>query len=318
MDATPYLSIVTTSRNDDHAGDPIRRMNRVFGALFQQLEKFRIPSEFILVDWNTPEDRRPLAEALEWPTVPGQTTIRVITVSPELHRQRAGSLDRAVMGSHARNAALRRSRGDFAFVTSMDVLFPDRLMSFFAARRAQSDKLYRVTRYDVDESLLDCASPTDMLAQAPARQIRAYPNEGERVHPDLPHLFTNACGDFQLLSRDGWDALCGYREDDPHLLHTDSLLEYGAFGAGFEEIVLHTSVIYHIDHPGGFAELRDSGRLVGDTGKTVDQLWPHYKALMAELGLGQRLHRDFNGEGWGLADLDLPETRIVTATWDRQ
>ena len=53
----PYLSIVMTSRNDDYGGNALRRMQVSINGRLEQLEKYHIASELILVDWNPPSDK---------------------------------------------------------------------------------------------------------------------------------------------------------------------------------------------------------------------------------------------------------------------
>ena len=61
-DENPYLSIVICSRNDNHGGNMLRRMQVSISGLLEQLEKHRIESELILVDWNPPADKPLLKE----------------------------------------------------------------------------------------------------------------------------------------------------------------------------------------------------------------------------------------------------------------
>jgi hypothetical protein len=53
---TPYLSIVVTSRNDNHGGDLLRRTSAFMNNLFFQAKKWSLPVELLMVDWNPPTD----------------------------------------------------------------------------------------------------------------------------------------------------------------------------------------------------------------------------------------------------------------------
>ena len=57
LSETPYLSIVIASRNDEHGGNALPRMQVALNGLLDQLERYRIESELILVDWNPPTDK---------------------------------------------------------------------------------------------------------------------------------------------------------------------------------------------------------------------------------------------------------------------
>ena len=50
----PYLSVVATSRNDDHGGDPLRRTQIFMDAFFEQCGAHKLRAELIIVDWNPP------------------------------------------------------------------------------------------------------------------------------------------------------------------------------------------------------------------------------------------------------------------------
>ena len=68
-EGSPYLSVISCSRNDDHGGSMHKRMQTSLNALIEQLERFRIESEIILVDYNPPQGK-PLCDVrstILWP-----------------------------------------------------------------------------------------------------------------------------------------------------------------------------------------------------------------------------------------------------------
>jgi hypothetical protein len=68
--------------------------------------------------------------------------------------------------------------------------------------------------------------------------------------PGLPHLFTNAAGDFTLMSRERYAALRGIPEErEYHSAHFDGVLCFMAYAAGMPEIVFaDPRRMYHVDH----------------------------------------------------------------------
>ena len=66
-----------------------------------------------------------------------------------------------------------------------------------------------------------------------------------------PKLHTNACGDFQLISKKSFFDLSGYYEYDGYSFHIDSLLMWKAYfmGYNFKELSFK---IFHINHTGGY------------------------------------------------------------------
>ncbi|MHA1598730.1 MAG: hypothetical protein ACTSV1_08420 [Alphaproteobacteria bacterium] len=304
---TPYLSVVTTSRNDNHGGDAIRRMNAVFPTLIRQLEAHQIASELILVDWNPPADKPRLKDCLDWPDDTRHCELRVIEVSEDIHLSLPDGGKLPILANHARNAAMRRSHGEFILPTAMDILFPDALMQMLANRQLDEQRLYRMMRVDVDRAVLDIEGDAGRLAFCPDHVIARHEMEMTPLDPSIPPLFTNACGDFQLMAAKHWRHFRGYREDDVHMLHSDSLLEYAAHGQGILEAILDDMVIYHIDHDSGFAVRRDNEAVVKDS-------WPVYKDMCIKLAMKMKAY-NFNGKDWGLGTVELPEFSRRGGDW---
>ena len=127
---------------------------------------------------------------------------------------------------------------------------------------------------------------------------------------NMSHLHTNACGDFTLLSREGWDAIRGYAEFAAYSFNIDSMGILAAHYAGYEEVsLLPPCVCFHIEHgigsgwtPEGekklFNRLRDAGILNPE--------WPVLTPLVEEMREKSRA-LEFNHAHWGMAEFDLPE-----------
>jgi hypothetical protein len=135
-----------------------------------------------------------------------------------------------------------------------------------------------------------------------------------QIRPDrkvtMTHLHTNACGDFTLLSREGWCAIRGYPEFEAFSFNIDSMGFVAAHYAGYEEVsLLPPCVCFHIEHGMGsgwtpegekklFARLREAGILNPE--------WPVLTPLVdAMREQGRAL--EFNHADWGMADFNLPE-----------
>ena len=63
----PYLSVVVTSRNDDHGASLLRRMQTFVNAFIGQCQRHHLEAELVLVEWNPPPDRPRFINALQWP-----------------------------------------------------------------------------------------------------------------------------------------------------------------------------------------------------------------------------------------------------------
>jgi len=142
------LSVVATSRNDDHGGSLTRRTQHFIDGLIAQCKRHQLRAELILVEWNPPPERAPLIEELRWPADPGPCDIRIVTVPSEVHRtfQHADKL--GLFQMLAKNAGIRRARGKFILATNIDILFSDDVMRFLRDRM-QPGYLYLADRVDV-------------------------------------------------------------------------------------------------------------------------------------------------------------------------
>jgi hypothetical protein len=119
----------------------------------EQSRRHRLHSELIIVEWNPPADRAPLAEILQWPHDSGACRIRIITVPPDVH-QRFRHADRLPLFQMiGKNVGVRRAHGRFVLCTNVDLLFSDDLVRFLASGRLQPYTLYRIDRRDVPASV---------------------------------------------------------------------------------------------------------------------------------------------------------------------
>jgi hypothetical protein len=151
------------------------------------------------------------------------------------------------------------------------------------------------------------------LARCPAN-VRCWMNQ---LSSDR-WLFTNACGDFTLLSRDDWFKLRGYPEWEIFSWHIDSVLLYQANRNGIQERYMGSKArIYHIEHGKGSGYTPEGAN---DLFARLDTIglpylsWPDFVALVMEMDETKAGKQPviYNSENWGFADEDLPETDVAT------
>ena len=383
------LSVVAASRNDDHGGNLLFRMQHFVDSFVEQCRRHRLPAELILVEWNPAEGRAPLRQGLKWPKDPGPCSIRIITVPRSIHERLAHSGSLPLFQMIAKNVGLRRARGEFLLATNIDILFSDSVMRFMRDR-LRPGRVYRSDRCDVTLTL-PLGSPLEaILAFCQAEMFRINTRNATLVRVNgkwkghshfrtylLPllkvHLkhrlrqagsaarrfrwhnfhsagedwsefaslwladlrfafllarrrwaerskpFTNACGDFTLMSRDDWFRLRGYPEWEMFSWHLDSVLLYQARRSGLSEVYLGwENWVYHMEH--GLA----SGYTPEGAGalfQKMERLGVPYLSMMDferivdEMDEQRRRHSvvTYNGEGWGLAHSDLPEETVCCA-----
>lgn len=201
--AAPYLSVVATSRNDDHGGTLLRRMQIFVDGLIAQCRRHHLAAELILVEWNPPANRPRLAQALRWPLDTGPCQVRVIEVPESIHRRFRHSRNLPLFQMIAKNVGIRRARGQFILATNIDILFSDELMAFIAAGKLERNRLYRIDRHDVMADVPHSADMDQQLDWCRTHLIRVNAREGTfRLTPT---------GEYELSSPDIASACQGIR-----------------------------------------------------------------------------------------------------------
>jgi hypothetical protein len=145
--------VVVASRNDDHGGDLLQRMQLFIDGLLEQTRKFKIKCELIIVEWNPPPDKPSLFKALKWPNDSKTCIVRLIEVPPEVHNKFNHSGQLPLFQMIAKNVGIRRAKGEFILSTNIDVLFSNELMEYITSKKLQKNSYYRVDRYDVPSKI---------------------------------------------------------------------------------------------------------------------------------------------------------------------
>ncbi|HXC61429.1 MAG TPA: hypothetical protein VNV63_02025 [Nitrospiria bacterium] len=336
----PYLSIVVSSRNDDHGGNILGRMRLFQKGLLEQSRRYRFPIEVVFVEWNPPADRPRLHEVLPKPAEDDCLLLRYISVPNEIHRRYRRAPDIDLFQMTAKNVGIRRARGAFILCTNIDLLFSDALFCALAERSFKPDTYYRANRCDVPDGIDPRWDLAQQLAWCERNVIRRlgrdrryrninlellgqqdrgrvlkwfldkmahgvglYWNPGKELFYQLD-LF--ACGDFTLMSREAWNAIQGYLELDLYSLHIDSLGLIAAAALGYKQHVFPLQACtYHIDHTKGWETLAplDKVRFLADR-PALDYSLIQEVALHA---FEKREPFNLNPPTWGFSDVELEE-----------
>jgi hypothetical protein len=173
----PYLSVVATTRNDNHGGDLIPRTQMFIDGLAAQATRHRVPLELVLVEWNPPPDRPSLAEEMRWPKSTPFYRARIITVPADIHATIDPESRLPLYQMIGKNVGIRRARAPFVLATNIDLLFSDALFQKLK-RGLRPDRVYRADRYDFDASIPPNASIDDALAHGKKHTIRMQKANG--------------------------------------------------------------------------------------------------------------------------------------------
>lgn len=327
MKQEPALTAVATSRNDDHGGHLLARMQLFVDGLADQAERFALPVELIVVEWNPPADRPLLVEALRWP-VSDMFQPRVITAPPDVHNSFSNANKLPLYQMIAKNVGIRRARAPFVLATNVDILLSDELFEYMGAG-LKPNEMFRVDRRDVVARLerdplpspAECRSlpalrrhGIDGTTPKPSRSVAPRLHDLPRMAGAmldrivLPRLHTSGCGDFTLTSREVWASLRGYPEWPIFSWQLDGLPLYQAFAGGVQMTNLDEPMVaIHLEHGLGSGWTPEGSSVLFHRLRSAQIPYlstREYRAIARKLVRG-RGFQPFNDEAWGLANVAL-------------
>ncbi len=177
MSSSPYISFVVGTRNDNHGGNLLERMQVFIDTLLLQCQHHNLPAELVIVEWNPPASKKGLAEVLSWEHITSWCPVRIVEVPEEFHEQFEHSEKLPFHQFIAKNVGICRARGEFVVATNIDIIFSDILMRFLARKALDENAYYRSDRFDV---------PANIPADKPVSELLAFCRENViRIHRRL-------------------------------------------------------------------------------------------------------------------------------------
>ncbi|MDG1332092.1 MAG: hypothetical protein P8P74_07170 [Crocinitomicaceae bacterium] len=345
-DKTPYISFVVTSRNDNHGGDLRKRMMIFYNGLIHQCNKFKLPCELIMVDWNSPDPNELLDKVLPPVSKDDYLSVRYVIVPSEIHDKYRFSEELGLYQMIAKNVGIRRSKAEFICCTNIDLLFSDAMFEELAKRKLETGKYYRANRCDIPATINENDSVEDQLKFCKANIIKRLGKMGEypviydenglmfkykifapslkflnwligkllsKTEAKVRAMDSDACGDFTMMSITDWEKIDGYAELEMYSLHIDTMGLYSALAQGIEQIVFPGEMCsYHIAHSGGW-----------EPGNAVEQLQFYHKRPSLDWWVVEAAGRqivkdnsnfDMNSDDWGLKNINLKEINGADAS----
>jgi hypothetical protein len=156
----------------------IGRMQAFLDSWIIQASRYQLSSEIVVVEWNPPADRPRLRDELRWPEDMGGCEVRFIEAPREIHDRLPNAAAIPLHQMIAKNAGIRRARGEFVLATNLDIIFSAELMRFLAERRLERGKMYRVDRTDVASYIPAGATVDELLAFCESHRLRIFAREG--------------------------------------------------------------------------------------------------------------------------------------------
>ena len=330
----PKISFVFPVHDPEYGGGLLARTQRHLVALIAFANRYHLVSEIIIVEWNPRPDRATFRESLRWPDDLGTVSLRFIEVPVDIHRRFPNAERLPIFEYIAKNAGIRRARGQFVLATNPDLFYSPALIRWLARASFSPGKFYRIDRRDLSEDIpagLSLSRQLRFCSQHVAHvhalfgSYRAGESDGPRRleaeyhrrlrEPAGPKRWTNtqdaqlmfpsdglhrnAAGDFFLMEREWWQRLRGYPELYTHA-HIDAILCWVASSAGcVQEVIPSRCHLYHQAHDrasrGGFPQ-------------TDWRPWyQRYQEAMRQGPSGEDPPMVVNPPDWGLANDVLPE-----------
>jgi hypothetical protein len=333
----PKLSIIVTTRNDNHGGDLIKRTSTFINGLIYQCTKFSLEAELIIVEWNPPSNKQLLKDILPLPQKDCPISIRYIIVPNALHSAYKFHDNIPLYQMIAKNVGLRRAKGEWLLCTNIDLLFSDECIKFLASNSLKKNHFYRCSRMDVPKEVMNFNLVEEQLEFASENILARHGSTSNYKYINIPiprffyyfprilnfidyvlkiinkgkfHFYSldfDACGDFTLMHKEDWINIDGYVELDLYSIHVDSMAIISAKALGMEQICLPKEVCtYHIYHEDGWSGFKDPVDLVRFLSKRPGLDW----FTVCEAGkhlVNEGKNWNLNKPDWGFANENFKE-----------
>jgi len=282
----PSLSIVISVRNDNYGGDFNKRLQNFVSWNTELLERYKLYTEIILVNWNPVLENNTLLNEINWPLNRSYVGFVFLDVPNAVHRSFVDEEVRKTVPLFefvAKNAGVKRAKGQFVLCTNADIMLSEDVVREISERKLERDILYRAIRVDFKPFRSDKISEAEIEKNSTAAFLRTGSIKmlgffGFRVGLSVAKFFDklrrwvfslwiflfarknfqeerrfifdypfNASGDFALMSREKWISGCWYHEDTRISTHTDSIHLLSCLSQGVKLQEL-SGVVFHQEH----------------------------------------------------------------------
>lgn len=333
----PKLSIIVTTRNDNHGGDLVKRTSTFVKGLIHQCTKFHLLAELIIVEWNPPCDKPLLMDVLPTPPKGCNLNIRYVIVPSELHKTYRFQDNIPLYQMIAKNIGIRRAKYEWILCTNIDLLFSDECIKFLASSSMKKNHFYRCSRMDVPKDVMEIEAVEEQLAYSSNNVLASHGSTSNYKYINIPipsifyffpklmsfidhvlkvinkgkfHFYSldfDACGDFTLMNKEDWEKIDGYVELDLYSIHVDSMAIISAKAMGMEQVCLPKEVCtYHIFHNDGWSGFKDPVDLIRFLSKRPGLDW----FTVCEAGkylVEEKINWNLNKPDWGFANEKFKE-----------
>ena len=229
--------------------DGYKENERVIACLSSMLDTF---DEVILLDWNSPEDKKPLLWEIK-DNLPQTGRLKHYIIPPSAANALTYEDPDAQVCTQviSTNLMLRRCDADWIVATTIDILAPKRekLLEFLS--NADPKTFYTVSRRDFEINDLEqfgfdkWKEYRDHLDTV--SQPRYFP---AKVTPNDNYSIINCCGDFQMAHKSVWEGIKGYEEEMIYACFQDTNIQKKAVVYGYDLQAIYDLPLYHMSHKG--------------------------------------------------------------------
>jgi len=328
----------------------LARQQTSLDVLIEQLERYDLQSEIVLVEWNPPVDRPCLKEAFYFRKSGRAVTLRIITVDGSYHRAYKYGDIRPIHCHVAANVGIRRARAPFVLPKAVDTFYSEALVKFLSSRVLSATNVYRCDRHDFNAEILgQTHNGTEAFLDACTQGV--VERHGLDANcPGVPALRWGTVGDFLLMSSERWHGIRGFWETrDVIGWDCDTLALNAAHGMGASQVVLShdcqvlkpahrlsSNLRVRMDHTPLTSALSRLARALipprircliryalnvpkrrtefveGEVFDSFERVVLPFARKWAK-GIGP-FH--INDENWGLAQAEFPEVMVKRANWE--
>ncbi len=194
-----YISFIIPMRNDNYGGNLVDKLKYCHNHLASNLEKFKIESEIIYVDWNPPSHKQSLFALIKKINKSKKIKVKVIKVNSSFHKKYKYSKSFPIMMEVADNVGFQRSEATFSTNKAYDTYYSENFFYLLKNKKLDQNALTIISR--------NLISFNDLKKKRTNKKIKYL-----QIRKGLLPYPVNAVGDGLIMSNKNRDILKGFFE----------------------------------------------------------------------------------------------------------
>lgn len=243
------IEAIIIGRNDEYEPNWFQNLCSAIQYNRSLFENSRIDFRVCLVEYNPVE-----GEPLLGPMLAEKFNYaRSVVVDPQFHKKLSTMPKHNIMFNFGYNVGAQTSLADFIIITCGDIFFGSDVAKFVRENELKLACMYRAERVSVGLHVDFLDPTTESLENSKNHTQVADCTQAPFNEPP----YTNACGDFILISLKCYKELRGYDESIRHSrMHLDSRFCLAATMVGVKSELIGR--VYHIDYDSSYSNHSDA------------------------------------------------------------